>query len=299
MAAAAELEAGRGLTSRSVQLPDGRHLRVVEAGTAGPLVLFEAGGGACASEWVAVQRLVAQTTRTLAYDRAGYAGSDEDPRGRTVQTMAADIGSLLDAVGEAEPVILVAHSWGGAIVRCFARTQPSRVAGLAFVDATVSDLMTRRDAKLASGMAALQAAIVRLRLPNPLTGMLASTFGPDFPEEDRALMIRDFADRRSAVTFRREAQEIAAALPVLKEWEEAGLPAVPVTSIVGGTPAKRQEQLREALIAHERREMERHGGVLVVVDGAGHYVPQQRPTEAAQAVIDLVDLVRSGTATRP
>ena len=36
------------------------------------MVVFEAGIGVCASVWVVVQALVAEETRTLAYDRPGF-----------------------------------------------------------------------------------------------------------------------------------------------------------------------------------------------------------------------------------
>jgi pimeloyl-ACP methyl ester carboxylesterase len=289
-----ELDAGHGLSSRAFFLPDRRSLRAVEAGDGDPLVVFEAGGGACASEWTVVQRLVAAHTRTLAYDRAGYGGSDDDPRPRTLETMARDLNDLLDKVAATQAVVLVAHSWGGPIIRCLARTAPERIAGLVFVDATVSELMTSRDAALAHRMAAVTSAITKLRVPNPMGRMLAATFGPDYADDDRRLMLRDFTDRRAASTFRRETQQIAPALAALKEWEIAGLPPVPVTSIVGGTPSRGQAKLRTALIAHQRAEMERYGGELVIVEGAGHFVPQQRPAEVAQAVIQLVERLRPG-----
>jgi len=287
-----ELDAGRGLAVRLVSLPDGRGLRVVEAGQGEPLVVFEAGGGACASEWIAVQRSVAEHTRTLSYDRAGYGGSDADPRPRTVPAMARDLDDLLETFGETAPVVLVAHSWGGPIIRSLSRTSPHRVAGLVFVDATVSHLMSKRDARLASGMAAVQVAITKLGIPNPMGRMLAATFGPDFSDADRALMIRDFMDKRAAVTFRREARQIAPGLPALAEWEAAGHPQVPVASVVGATPSRGQAELRANLISHERSEMQRHNGTLVVVDGAGHFVPLQRPAEVAQAVVELLEKVR-------
>jgi pimeloyl-ACP methyl ester carboxylesterase len=288
-----ELDAGEGLTGRGVRLPDGRGLRVVQGGAGQPLVALEAGGGACASEWTTVQRAVAAHTRTLAYDRAGYGGSDPDPRPRTVTNMARDLADLLDALGEKEPVVLVAHSWGGPILRSFALDAPDRVAGLVFVDCTVSELMTARDARVANTMATLVAAITKLGIPNPMGRMLAATFGPDVPPEDRALMLRDFTDRQAAATFRRETREIAPALARLKDWEGAGLPDVPVTSVVGGMPSRGQQELRAALIEHERAEMARHHGTLVVVDGAGHYVPQQQPAHVARAILDLVQRVRT------
>jgi len=293
-----QLEPGRGLSEGSATLADGRELRVVTAGAGGPLVVFEAGGGACASEWTTVQRLVAERCRTLAYDRSGYGGSDDDSGPRTPQAMARDLKDLLHALDEPEPAVFVGHSWGGPVLRAFSQHAPRLVAGLVFVDATVSDLMTRRDARLATAMAALQMGIAKVGLPNPLGRMLAATFGPDVPPEDRVLAIRDFVDKRATVTFWREAQHIAPSLPLLSAWEAAGLPAVPIASVVGATPSRGQAKLRASLIEQQRAEMQRYDGTLVVVDGAGHFVPQQRPTETARAIVDLVDRVQpAGTAT--
>jgi pimeloyl-ACP methyl ester carboxylesterase len=292
-----DLPAAEGLVARRVGLPGGRGLRVVEAGEGGPLVVFEAGGGACASEWSPVQRIVAAHTRTVSYDRAGYGGSDVDPRPRTLPNLARDLVDLLDTLGESRPVILVAHSWGGPIARALSLEHPERVAGLVFVDATVSGLMSTRAARLASGMAAVQVALATLRIPNPLVRMLAATFGPDFPDGDRQLMLRDYADKQSTVAFRREAKEIAGALDTLAQWEVKGHPTVAITSVVGGTPTRGQTKLRADLIEHERAEMRRHDGTLVVVDGAGHHVPLQRPRELAQAVIDLTKRVRAAEDT--
>src|SRR5215218_3459737 len=52
------VEAGTGLQSQQVQLPDGRTMRTVVAGSGDPLVVFEGGIVVCASMWTTVQRLV-------------------------------------------------------------------------------------------------------------------------------------------------------------------------------------------------------------------------------------------------
>ena len=144
-----QLHPGSGLTERLIALPDGRRLRAIVAGEgAGPLVVFEAGMSAPAASWVHTQREVSAFARTLSYDRAGYGGSDVDPHERTLERIVEDLTSLLDALGETSPVVLVGHSWGGPILRLFASQHPQRVAGLVFVDATVAEGMSERNARL-------------------------------------------------------------------------------------------------------------------------------------------------------
>src|SRR5699024_5748001 len=134
------LDPGAGLTERMVTLPDGRRLRTVVSGTQpGPLVVFEAGMSAPAACWVHVQREISCHAPTLAYDRAGYGGSDVDAGHRTLDRMASDLADLLDAVQGTAPVVLVGHSWGGPIIRTFAARHPDRVAGLVLVDSSVAE----------------------------------------------------------------------------------------------------------------------------------------------------------------
>jgi pimeloyl-ACP methyl ester carboxylesterase len=48
--------------------------------------------------------------------------------------MVADLRALLHSAGIPPPYVLVAHSFGGLIIRAFARAHPDEVAGLVFVD---------------------------------------------------------------------------------------------------------------------------------------------------------------------
>ena len=47
---------------------------------------------------------------------------------------------MFDAIGEAGPKVLVAHSYGGVIALLYARTHPADVAGLVMVDALTDDI---------------------------------------------------------------------------------------------------------------------------------------------------------------
>jgi pimeloyl-ACP methyl ester carboxylesterase len=125
----------------------GHRLRVVRAGPAGaqPLVVLEHGAFGCAADWAVVQaRLAAKGYRSLAYDRAGLGHSEPGPEPRDGRAIVADLASLLRALDEPGPVVLVGHSMGGLMVRLFALTHPDLVLGVVLVDAITPDLMQMR-----------------------------------------------------------------------------------------------------------------------------------------------------------
>ena len=116
----------------------GRRLHVVRSGLAnpGPLVVFECGAFGCASDWAAVQdRLAANNTRSLAYDRAGLGYSDVGQEPRDGAALVFDLESLLSSLGEVSPIVLVGHSMAGLLAPIFVARNRSRVIGLVLVDA--------------------------------------------------------------------------------------------------------------------------------------------------------------------
>ena len=61
--------------------------------------------------------------------------SDPVPQPTTAKDAVADLHALLSAAGETGPYVLVGHSYGGLVVKLYARTYPKDVAGLVLVDA--------------------------------------------------------------------------------------------------------------------------------------------------------------------
>jgi pimeloyl-ACP methyl ester carboxylesterase len=100
----------------------------------GPTVVIEQGAGEPSRLWWPVQDKIAEFAGVCTYDRAGYGWSEPVAAGRTIAERAEELHTLLANADIPGPYILVAHSYGGFIVRCFARSYPDQTAGLVLVD---------------------------------------------------------------------------------------------------------------------------------------------------------------------
>jgi pimeloyl-ACP methyl ester carboxylesterase len=288
------LDPGAGLREQAVRLPDGRRIRTVLAGDApGPLVVFEAGMSAPAAEWLVVQRGVSAHARTLAYDRAGYGGSDRDDHPRTLERMADDLRDTLEAAGERGPVVLVAHSWGGPIARVFARRHPERMAGVVLVDASLAAFTaTRRQAFLGELSFRITSLLLRLGAVNTVVRM-ALPHGPSaaFSDADMAVLTRDYASIGAMRTGVQEVRQLMVDRALLEELQDAGFPDIPVVSVQGGRlePSASARRFRDAFNAAAEALARRQAqGRFVIAEGAGHLVPQEQPEVVVAAVLDVL-----------
>lgn len=127
-----------GESQGRVQLPDGRHLCLKASGPprqpGTPAVIIEHGVGGAASEWVAVQRLVARFARVYTYERAGHHHSDAPAGLPTPEKTAADLRALLKTAKVEPPYLLVGHSFGGVLIRQYLADYPEDVFGMLIVD---------------------------------------------------------------------------------------------------------------------------------------------------------------------
>jgi pimeloyl-ACP methyl ester carboxylesterase len=288
------LDPGAGLVSGLVTLADGRRLRTVTAGAGdGPLVVFEAGMTAPAASWVHTQREVSARARTLSYDRAGYGGSDVDPHDRTLERIVDDLTDLLDALGETAPVVLVGHSWGGPIIRLFASRHPLRVAGLVFVDATLAEVMSEKRARLAGRIfkaASLLAGVGNGRLVARLT--MPNGFSDEISPADVAVLLRDYACARAMRAGAREGSQIIPALPTMRRLQAAGTPDVPTVCLQAGRVERGMREARPVFNEAATSLMAAvPKGRVIVVEDAGHLIPQERPAAVRDAVFAVLDEV--------
>jgi pimeloyl-ACP methyl ester carboxylesterase len=114
----------------------GYRLHIMPAGHGTPAVVVITAMGDAGSEWLDVQRAIAQQTEVCLYDRAGLGWSDSPPRRRTAAAMAGELHALLRGAGIMPPYVLVGHSMGGLVARVFIQRYPDEVTGLALVDSS-------------------------------------------------------------------------------------------------------------------------------------------------------------------
>jgi len=136
------------LARRLVRLPDppgrmvdigGERIHLDCTGSGSPTVVFENGAGDFSVVWSLVQPGVAAFTRACSYDRAGYAWSDPGKAPRTYDQIALELFTALQRAGERGPFVLVGQSYGGLLVREYARRYAKDVAAVVLVDATHED----------------------------------------------------------------------------------------------------------------------------------------------------------------
>lgn len=117
----------------------GHKLHVQVAGTARPgtaTVVFESGLGSPVGMWLRVQKTIAESTLTIAYDRSGINKSELSKATPTVTYIVSTLHTLLKKVDAPPPYVLVGHSWGGPIINRFAAAYPNEIAALVYVDPT-------------------------------------------------------------------------------------------------------------------------------------------------------------------
>lgn len=269
----------------------GRRLYGRHCGSGSPTVVLVAGGGMTGLFLQPLQARVSDFARAWTYDRAGLGGSDAALLPMGFGDHARDLHSLLEAVGEEPPYVLVGESFGGLVVRAFAAAYPRAVAGIVLVDSaeeahvfgrlTVLHAAGRRQLRIARGLAAvgLMRPLVHLGLPRA------------FEPAVRAALADRLADPGH---WQAAAAEMAAYDLTPADARRAGgfgaLGATPLTVIAhdrpfGGALAPLEPGWREA---QGRLAALSTAGRLIVAKGCGHAIAQTAPGFVAAQIRDLL-----------
>lgn len=121
------------LRSKSFNL--GSHnLTGLQTDDRGVKIIFESGLGSDGYVWRDIALEVGKTDQSTLYNRGGYASSQLGPSPRNLVQLSDELLLVKQSIAPNEKVILVGHSWGGAIIRTFAVRFPEHVLGLVFVD---------------------------------------------------------------------------------------------------------------------------------------------------------------------
>ncbi|MCQ4121807.1 alpha/beta fold hydrolase [Rhodococcus tibetensis] len=244
----------------------------------GPVLVLVHGSATDSTTWEGVLDDLARDHRVIVYDRRGYGESRHKPV-RDHRIHARDLEAVLERVVE-EPAKVVGWSSGGNIVLATAARRPELFRELVIVEAPFHGLRYADRSVLAAGL--------RLKL-NQVRGRpleAAEVFFRFATTLQSGGNSYDMADDAVRSNIRRNST------PVLAEWdphpfgvmaEHVPLDAivdlpVPITWILGAESSPWMTGLHKRII---RRRSNIH---TITVEGAGHLVHIERPTEFVAAV---------------
>ena len=100
------------------------------------LIVFESGLGDDHTVWQdkKVANEIAKSSDVLLYDRAGYGKSETNNSPRNILKLRTELEQVINNLSNGRKVILVGHSLGGMIIRDYAIHNPTKTAGIVFVD---------------------------------------------------------------------------------------------------------------------------------------------------------------------
>jgi pimeloyl-ACP methyl ester carboxylesterase len=311
-------------TERLVET-NGVQLRVIEAGGRGaPVVVLAHGFPELAYSWRhQIAALAEAGYHVLAPDQRGYGGSSkpEAVDAYTVVELSADIVGLLDDVG-AERALIVGHDFGAVVAWAAPLLHPDRFAGvvglsvppvprsrvpttqafrklfgenffyiLYFQEPGPADAELNRDAattlrRLMSSLTTTdQAAALRMLAPGP-EGLLARI--PEPPGLPASISQEDFDHYVAEFTANGFTAPLNWYRCFDRNWEltattPAETIAVPSLFIGGGADATLahtpRRRVRE-VVSGDYRE--------VMIDGAGHWLMEERPEEVNKMLLDFL-----------
>jgi YbgC/YbaW family acyl-CoA thioester hydrolase len=248
----------------------------VEVRGEGPAILFIHGYPMDRSIWAQAMAAL-DGFRRIAPDLRGMGQSDAPDLGYSVETYARDLVALLDALGVDE-VVLCGLSMGGYIAFEFLRRWRSRVRAVVLMDtraeADTPEGKRARDLAAATAREGGAAAIAEQMIPK-LMGPTTRGRAPETVAQVRAMI------EGAPVSG------IVGALGALRDRPDStddlpGLAGLPVLIIVGEedevTPPSRARAMAEAI----------PGARVVVIPGAGHVPPLERPAATTQALLEFL-----------
>lgn len=239
--------------------------------------------------WRAVEDLLEDAHTVLRPDLVGFGShtAAADARGLLAPSQAEHLLRYLDEAG-VDRVVLVGHDFGGPVAAHLWATAPERISALALISTNVLPDTPVPFPLSALRLPLLGGAAGRLLFSGPaLAGMIVAGAGRPWRRPDVRASVGGRRQRRAIRTI------FAASLRELSELYapvEQALSTVTVPTLVAwGT----RDPFFPLAQAHRTVALV-PGARLVVYDGAGHFLPEERPDELARELRQLA--VRASAA---
>ena len=258
----------------TVTTPDGAVLQAFAEGE-GPALLLVSGLGGTAGFWKSNTATLARSFKVIRFDQRGIGASTRGDAPCTIDQLARDCLSVLDAAG-VQRAVLLGHSTGGCIGQALARIAPERLDGL-ILSATwlkpshyMSALFGARRAILAENPQAYAATAVLISYPPAWLEANWSVYESAIAAAPASAEARQVVRERidALLSFDGSADIAALTMPVLVLGARDDM-------IV---PAFLQEDLATAL----------PGARKILLDSGGHFFPVSRPDAFTAKVVEWI-----------
>lgn len=276
----------------------GYSLHINCRGQGSPTVIMEAGNNDFSVVWSLVQAEVAKSTRVCVYDRAGFGWSDPSPSSRTLEMMVKELRALLVNAKIDGPYLMVGHSFGGIIVREFAKQYPDDIDGIVLVDSAHQRQVAR--APVLQKVADQTIGQFRTLSFMQSFGLMALS-----PEQipDRRLQGAALQQYRSILAATdyftaaaNETQTIFADWKNIPPDEKGSLKDILLIVLSRGLPEPLPGISDEENRQYEEAWKEMQGelialssnGKQIVAEESGHYIQLQQPELVVKSIIELI-----------
>jgi haloalkane dehalogenase len=264
---------------------DGLRMHYVDEGD-GPPVLLLHGEPTSSYLWRnLVPPLVAAGRRAVAPDLIGFGRSDKPAElgWYTYDRHVASVERLVDALGLAG-LTLVVHDWGGPIGLRFAVEHEELVDRLVVLDTGIgggrapSEAWLRfRDVVRAAGPDLEPARIVASGAANGLADDVYAAYAEPFPTPESKAGARAFVELVPAEADHPNAAPMNAVRDALRSWHK------PALVVWGG-----EDRVLPPSLAQMFADLIPGAAEPVVIDGAGHFLQEDRPRELAAAILGFL-----------
>ena len=261
---------------------EGRRMHYVDEGRGRPVLLLH-GEPTSSYLWRNVlPPLVAGGFRTLAPDLLGFGRSDkpEDVGWYSYDRHVASVERLVDALGLSR-IALVVHDWGGPIGLRFAVEHEDLVERLVVLDTAIgggrppSEVWLRfRDVVRSAGADVDPVRLIESGTVNGLSGEARAAYAEPFPTPQSKAGARAFPELVPAEPDHPNTAPMNRVRDALRSWEKP-------TLIVWGA----EDRALPPALAGAFADLIPGAGEPIVLEGAGHFLQEDKPAELAAAIL--------------